>query len=137
MADGNVSVAGRKAVGRPRKARGAANSSDAADARWTVRGVPVNVRAIAIKASENKGMTVGDWLAEAVVSYSRSDRSGVSADADAVSADGGVNVPAVPIADELLKVLTDIQTRLGKVEAERQKPLLVQLFGRRFGGVRT
>jgi hypothetical protein len=59
MADRNTATTPAKRVGRPPKSRGAANSSDAADARWTVRGVPVNVRAIAIKASENKGMTVG------------------------------------------------------------------------------
>jgi hypothetical protein len=52
MADGNVQMAGKRAVGRPRKARGAANSSDAADARWTVRGVPGNVRNIATAAIE-------------------------------------------------------------------------------------
>ena len=130
MADGNVALAGRKAVGRPRKARGAANSSDAADARWTVRGVPVNVRAIATKAAENKGMTVGDWLAEAVVSYSRSDRSGVSADANTVSADGGTNVPAIPLTGELKDLLDGIQDRLAAIEAAKPKPLLSRIFGR-------
>ena len=131
MADGNVALAGRKAVGRPRKARGAANSSDAADARWTVRGVPVNVRAIATKAAENKGMTVGDWLAEAVVSYSRSDRSGVSADANMVSADGSANVPSIPLSGELKDLLTEIQARLAAVEAAKPKPLISRIFGRR------
>ena len=131
MADGNVSMAVKAAGGRPRKARGAANSSDAADARWTVRGVPMNVRTMAVKASENRDMTVGDWLAEAVVAYARSAKVEVSADASGVSADGGANLPAIPMGDELVKVLTDIQTRLGKMEAERQKPLLNRLFGRR------
>ncbi len=130
MADGSVTASGRKAPGRPRKARGAANSSDAADARWTVRGVPVNVRAIATKAAENKGMTVGDWLAEAVVSYSRSDRSGVSADADTVSADGGANVPAIPLSGELKDLLDTIQARLDAIEAAKPKPLISRIFGR-------
>ena len=94
MADGNIAVAAKAAGGRPRKARGAANSSDAADARWTVRGVPMNVRAMAIKAAENRDMTVGDWLAEAVVAYARSAKVEVSADGSGVSADGGANVPA-------------------------------------------
>ena len=130
MADGNAAIAGRKGVGRPRKARGASNSSDAADARWTVRGVPVNVRAIAIKSSENNGMTVGDWLAEAVVAYSRSDRSGVSADANTVSADGGANVPAIPLTEELKDLLDGIQSRLAAIEAAKPKPLLSRIFGR-------
>ena len=129
MADGNVTSPGKKAVGRPRKARGAANSSDAADARWTVRGVPVNVRAIATNASENNGMTVGDWLAEAIVAYSRSDRSRVSADAQSVSADGGTNLPAIPLSGELKDLLDEIQTRLAAVETAKSKPLLSRIFG--------
>jgi hypothetical protein len=130
MADGDIALAGRKAVGRPRKARGAANSSDAADARWTVRGVPINVRAIAIKAAENNGMTVGDWLAEAVVAYSRSGRSGISADTNTVSADGGANVPAIPLSGELKELLDSIQGRLNAIEAAKPKPLLSRIFGR-------
>ena len=130
MADGNVQVASKRAVGRPRKARGAANSSDAADARWTVRGVPGNVRGIATKAAERKGMTVGDWLAEAVVAYSRSDKSGVAADSEGLSADGGVNVPAIPMSQELKGLLEGIQSRLDTIEAERQKSLLSRIFGR-------
>ena len=69
MADGNVVVATRAKGGRPKKARGAATSSDAAENRWTIRGVPMNVRAMAGKASEIRGMTVGDWVSEAVVAY--------------------------------------------------------------------
>lgn len=131
MADGNVAVAGRKAVGRPRKARGAATSSDTADARWTVRGVPTNVRSMAVKASETRGMTVGDWLAEAVVAYARSDKSGVSADANTVSADGSANVPSIPLSGELKDLLTEIQARLAAVEAAKPKPLISRIFGRR------
>jgi hypothetical protein len=85
---------------------------------------------MAIKAAEKQGLTVGDWLAEAVIAYARSDRSKVSSDAGSVSADGGANVPALPMGEELAKMLTDIQTRLGKMEAERQKPFFVRLLGR-------
>ena len=124
MADGNVALATRNKGGRPPKARGVANSSDAADARWTVRGVPVNVRTIAIKASADRGMTVGDWLAEAIVAHTR-------ADAKTVSADGGANVPAVTVPPDLIRLLADMQARLAKMEAESSKPLFVRLFGRR------
>lgn len=131
MADGSGTIATSGAIGRPRKARGAANSSDAADARWTVRGVPLNVRAMAIKAAESRGMTVGDWLAEAVVAYARADGAKVSADASGVSADGGSNVPAMPLSADLAKLLEDIQGRLAKVELARRPSGLGRLFGRR------
>jgi len=130
MADGTVAATSVKRVGRPSKARGAPNTSDAADARWTVRGVPVNVRGIATKAADAKGMTVGDWLAEAIVNYSRSAKSGVSADANNLSADGTANVPAIPLSGELKDVLQTIQERLAKIEADKQKTLFVRLFGR-------
>lgn len=131
MADVQTLPTAAKRVGRPSKARGAPSSSDAADARWTVRGVPANVRAMALKAAESRGMTMGDWLAEAVVSHARADKSGVSADKEKVSAD---QVPAVPLPPEFraaLDALTDIQARLAKVEAEREKPRRFALFGRR------
>lgn len=52
--------------GRPRKARGAATSSDASDSRWTVRGIPPNVRAMAVKAASERGTTLGDTLCLAI-----------------------------------------------------------------------
>lgn len=131
MADGNVALATKNKGGRPPKARGAANSSDAADARWTVRGVPVNVRSMAIKAAADRGATVGDWLAEAIVAHARADPAKVSADDAMAQADGKTTAVAVPIPQDLMSLLTDVQTRLAKVEAESSKPLLVRLFGRR------
>jgi len=103
-------------------------SSDAADARWTVRGVPLNVRAMATKAADKQGLTVGDWLAEAVIAYSRGKVSSAGAD---VSADGGTNVPAMPIPSELPALLADIQDRLKAIEAEKQRNVFERLFGRR------
>jgi hypothetical protein len=78
---------------------------------------------MAIKASADRGMTVGDWLAEAIVSHAR-------ADTKTVSADGGANVPAMAIPADLVTLLGDLQTRLAKVEATASKPILVRLFGR-------
>lgn len=103
-------------------------SSDAADARWTVRGVPLNVRAMATKAAEKQGLTVGDWLAEAVIAYSRGK---VSSAGDGLSADGGSNVPAMPLPSELPALLSDIQARLNAIEAEKQRSVLDRLLGRR------
>jgi len=108
----------RKRGGRPRKARGAATSADKAAARWTVRGVPLNVRAIATKAAENRGMTVGDWISEAVVAFSKADANRVSAD-----------VPAVATA-ELIGVIHDVQARLTILETRDTRGLLGKLFGK-------
>jgi hypothetical protein len=100
--------------GRPKKARGSANSSDSAEARWTVRGVPVNVREMAVKAASKRGMTIGDWLAEVVAKAARADGKGVSAD-----------LPAATVTDTL-QALTE---RLTKLEQERSKSFLGRLFG--------
>jgi hypothetical protein len=127
-ADKPISKAPRKPVGRPPKGRGAAMSSDAADARWTVRGVPLNVRAMATKAADRQGLTVGDWLAEAVIAYSRGK---VASAGDGVSADGGTNVPAMPLPSELPALLSDIQDRLKAIEADKQRSVLDRLLGRR------
>ncbi len=128
MADTPMPKAPRKPVGRPPKGRGAATSSDAADARWTVRGVPLNVRAMATKAAEKQGLTVGDWLAEAVIAYSRGK---VSSDGSGLSADGSANVPAMPLPAELPALLADIQDRLKAIEAEKERSVLDRLLGRR------
>lgn len=131
MADAQVMEPKAGRSGRPSRARGAPNSSDAADARWTVRGVPANVRAMAVKAAETRGMTTGDWLAEAVIAFARADKPRIAADSAGVSAD---QVPALPMPPEFkaaLDTLNDLQTRLGKIEAEREKPRQFVLFGRR------
>jgi hypothetical protein len=67
----------KRSVGRPRKGNmGPPKSSDAADARWTVRGVPMHLRKLANAAADEAGVTVGDWLSEAVVAYARPVASG-------------------------------------------------------------
>lgn len=93
--------------------------------------MPANVRAMAVKAAETRGMTTGDWLAEAVIAFTRADKGGVAADGVGVSAD---QVPALPLPPEFkvaLDALNDIQARLVKIEAEREKPRRFALFGRR------
>ena len=109
----------RKRGGRPRKARGAATSADKGAARWTVRGIPLNVREIATKAAENRGMTVGDWISEAVVAFSKADTNRVSAD-----------VPAVVTPAALMGVIQDVQDRLTKLETRDTRGLLGKLFGK-------
>jgi|TARA_R110000823_G_scaffold271203_1_gene390651 hypothetical protein len=108
-----------KLRGRPKKARGAANTSDAPSARWTVRGVPDNVRKIAIEAAENRGMTVGDWLAEVIALSAKK----------SITADGKTNLPAMPQPD-LIDLVQNMNDRLTKMEVEKQKGgVLSRFFG--------
>lgn len=109
--------------GRPSKSRGAPKSSDKHDARWTVRGIPTNVRLMATNAAEKRGLTVGDWIAEAIVAHSRADEKGFSAD-------GKSNLPAKPLSEEFAKMLSGIEERLTAIERERSKSFLGRLFGR-------
>ena len=42
---------------------------ESADARWTVRGIDRSIREIANAGAERKGVTVGEWLSEAVTVF--------------------------------------------------------------------
>jgi hypothetical protein len=106
--------------GRPSKARGRPNSSDLASARWTVRGVPPPVRDMALRAAEARGMTVGDWVAEAIITVARA----------AEKADGN-RLPAREPPPDLTKMLQGIDTRLRQLEQRQQIGFFSRLFGRR------
>lgn len=110
-------AAPKRKGGRPKKSRGAPISADDPSARWTVRGVPDNVRNMAVKAASIRGMTVGDFVAEAIVKLARSDGKEVSG-----------TVPAATIQDTL-QALTE---RLTKLEQQRTAPgFIARLFGAR------
>src|SRR5918996_3755336 len=110
---------GRGRRGRPSKARGRPNSSDDATARWTIRGVPPPVRDMALKAATARGMTVGDWVAEAIVALARS--------AERLAA-AGPRLPTVDAPPDLGQVLRTLDQRLSRLE-QRQRP---GFFGRLF-----
>lgn len=114
----------KKRSGRPSKSRGAAKSADGAEDRWTVRGVPGNVRKLAVANAESRGMPVGDWVSEAVVAYSKSDKN-------AVSADGHGGLPAVERPPDLLGELKAIQDRLTQIEHKQSQGWLQRIFGSR------
>ncbi len=120
-----------RAPGRPAKARGQPNSSDAASARWTVRGVPPQVREMALKAAEGRNMTVGDWLAETIVGAVRGQAK------LEVAAPPRVNLPAVETPQDLLSMLHVMDERLSRLERQPPPPprgmggFLGKLFGRR------
>ncbi len=106
--------------GKPRQlSRGAPNTSDTADARWTVRGVPLNVREMAVSGAKERNMTVGDWLAEIIVLNRKSH-----------TADDKTNLPTRPLPD-LIELVDTMNERLTAMESERSQPLLKRLLGRR------
>jgi hypothetical protein len=105
--------------GRPSKARGRPNSSDRASARWTVRGVPPPVRDMALRAAEARGMTVGDWVAEAIVTVAR----GTKAE--------GNKLPTREPPPDLANMLQTIDSRLRQLEENQKVGFFGRLFGRR------
>jgi hypothetical protein len=112
----------RRRRGRPPKARGQPNSSDDASARWTVRGVPPPVRDMALKAAAARGMTVGDWVAEAIVTLARAaDRA----------ASSGPKLPAVDAPPDIGQVLRALDERLSQLEQKQRPGFFGRLFGRR------
>ena len=82
----------RRPRGRPKKARGESTGRDKGVDKWTLRGVPLNVRAMAVKAAGSRGLTIGDYVAEAIVAYTRSAGGRVSA----------AQLPAAPMAEMLV-----------------------------------
>jgi hypothetical protein len=111
----------RRRRGRPSRARGQPNSSDDASARWTVRGVAPHVRDMALRAASGRGMTVGDWVAEAIVAAVRS----------AEKASGGSRLPAVEPPPDLGQVLQTLDERLRRLEEQPRRGFFGRLFGRR------
>lgn len=116
----------RKRRGRPSKARGQPNSSDAASARWTIRGVPPPVRDMALRAAEARGMNVGDWVAEAIVTVVRG--------AAEKATNGPSNLPATDAPPDLGAMLQRLDERLSRLEQRNDRGLFGRLFGRRRSG---
>ena len=112
----------RRRRGRPSRARGQPNSSDDASARWTVRGVPPPVRDMALKAAAARGMTVGDWVAEAIVTLARAAERAASS---------GPKLPTVDAPPDIGQVLRALDDRLSRLEQQRRPGFFGRLFGRR------
>jgi hypothetical protein len=111
----------RRRRGRPSRARGQPNSSDEAIARWTVRGVPPPVRDMALRAAAARGMTVGDWVAEAIVTLARgTDRRAAE----------GPKLPTVDAPPDLGQVLRSLDERLSRLEQRHPTGFFGRLFGR-------
>jgi hypothetical protein len=101
-----------KRAGRLPKSRNLQPSADTADGRWTIRGVPGNIRTRANKKAKALGMTVGDWVTEAIVQYSKSDRNRIKADSESTSAVATLADSPIDIEEMMEKRLTDMETRI-------------------------
>jgi hypothetical protein len=112
----------RRRRGRPSRARGQPNSSDDAAGRWTIRGVPPPVRAIAVRRAAERGMTVGDWVAEAIVGFDRTTGKGRGP---------ATTLPATDAPPDLAQLLQQMNERLTRLEQRRTIGFFGRLFGRR------
>jgi hypothetical protein len=112
----------RRRRGRPSRARGQPNSSDDAAGRWTIRGVPPPVRAIAVRRAAERGMTVGDWVAEAIVGLERTAARGRRP---------GSTLPATDSPPDLAQLLQRLDERLSRLEGRQTIGFFGRLFGRR------
>ena len=65
-------------------------------------------------------MTVGDWVAEAIVAYARGEKK---RDRD--------QLPATEAPPDLVKLIERLDQRLSRLEADRRPGFLSRLFGRR------
>lgn len=114
----------RRRRGRPAKARGQPNSSDAASARWTVRGVAPNIRDIALRAAESRNMTVGDWVAEAIVAYARGKT--VESGPETTT----TNVPATDSPPDLVSMIQRLDDRMTRIEEWQNRGFFARVFRR-------
>jgi hypothetical protein len=110
----------RRRRGRPSRARGQPNSSDDAAGRWTIRGVPPHVREMAVRRATERGMTVGDWVAEAIVGFVRT--------SDKAQGERS-NLPATEAPPDMAQLLQRLEQRITRLEQRRS----VRFFGRLFG----
>lgn len=109
-----------KRGGRPSKSRGAPKSSDKGEDRWTIRGVPTNVRKLVLVEAERRGLTLGDMVAEALVGYLKAKSA-----EEPVSAAKDVTVPK---PEELAAQVATILERMTALESQR-RGLWSRLFG--------
>jgi hypothetical protein len=81
--------------------------------------VPPPVRDMALKAAEGRGMTVGDWVAEAIVSFARR----------AAQERPRSQLPATDPPPDLADLVHRLDQRLARLEAREQRGFFGRLFG--------
>jgi hypothetical protein len=75
---------------------------------------------MALRAAESRGMTVGDWVAEAIVTVARA----------ADRADSGPKLPAAEPPPDLGAMLSRLEERLSRLEERQTRSFFGRLFGR-------
>jgi hypothetical protein len=120
-----------KRRGRPpiKTRTGVATTDDMSDNRWTIRGIQSNVRKMAQTQATQRGMTLGDFISEAIIQAVRNPKETHAADITTHTADINANLPAVITADMVTDMFNQMSKRLEALENKREKPLLVRLFG--------
>ena len=109
-----------KRGGRPSKSRGAPKSSDKGEDRWTIRGVPTNVRQLVLVEAGRRGLTLGDMVAEALVGYLKGKSAGTG--------DTAANIATVPKPEELAAQVAQVLDRMTALERQR-RGLWARIFG--------
>jgi hypothetical protein len=99
------------------------------DNRWTIRGIQSNVRKMAQTQASQRGMTLGDFISEAIIQAVRNPKDIHAADITTHTADINANLPAVITADMVTDMFNQMSKRLEALENKQEKPLLVRLFG--------
>ena len=110
-----------KPKGRPSRSRGAPKNSDKGADKWTMRGVPLNIRKLAAAEAAQRRMNLGDFVAEAVVGYLK----GKTAPDIVVT-----GVPAAPKPEELAATMVTLLERMAALETQR-RGLWSRIFGSR------
>jgi hypothetical protein len=77
---------------------------------------------MALRHATQRGMTVGDWVAEAIIGHART--------ADKART-GGANLPTTGAPPDMVRVLERLDDRLTRLEARQAAGFFGRLFGRR------
>jgi hypothetical protein len=77
---------------------------------------------MAVRGASERGMTVGDWVAEAIIGFAR------AADRPRVS---GTNLPATDAPPDMVQLLHRLDERLTRLEQRQTTGFFGRLFGRR------
>ncbi|HEY2659977.1 MAG TPA: hypothetical protein VGI79_09670 [Caulobacteraceae bacterium] len=112
MADGNLVCAlGGDVWSALEKLEAQAKTRDAPPDYWAVRGVPLDVRAMAAETAERRGMTLGDWLTQIIVDHDQADREAAPPADWFAPAPSQANLPALsPPLD-----LTTVRRRITEI----------------------